>query len=143
MILSPYITAVIYAWLLAQGLKYLFASVTNGGLQKNINQLFLSGNMPSAHSASVMALIVTTGYIDGVSSGLFALALLFGAIVMYDAIMVRRSSGEQGAAVVAILKSLKSSIAPPRVAKGHRPIEVVVGAALGALVGYIVVLTTI
>jgi acid phosphatase family membrane protein YuiD len=94
--------------------------------------------MPSAHSATVVALLVTIGFTDGLNSSVFALAALVSAIVMYDAMMVRRSSGEQGLALRELLKGLKSKVVPPRVAKGHTPLEVTAGAVLGLVVGLVV-----
>lgn len=141
MIISPYITAVVCAWIVAQGAKYVIGAMRHGGFRANVRQLYLSGNMPSAHSASVMALLVVIGRIDGIYSGLFAMATLFSAIVMYDAVMVRRSSGEQGIVLKELLVSTKSKLAVPFVVKGHRPLEVIVGAVIGSLVGYIVILT--
>ncbi len=98
--------------------------------------------MPSAHSATVVALALTIGLRDGFGTALFGLATLFGAIVMYDAMMVRRSSGEQGYAIQQLIKEQKSSIVLPRAAKGHTPAEVVVGALIGALIGLIIFLAT-
>jgi acid phosphatase family membrane protein YuiD len=95
--------------------------------------------MPSAHSASVVALLTVVGGLDGVDTGIFAVAALFAAIVMYDAVMVRRSSGEQGAALTVLLKNQDSKIPMPRVAKGHTPVEVAVGALLGLAVGLVAV----
>jgi acid phosphatase family membrane protein YuiD len=140
-LLSPYLIAIVAAWLISQGGKYLFVAVK----QRNFGhyrQLYLSGNMPSAHSASVIALVTIIALRDGTSSGLFAVAALFAAIVMYDAVMVRRSSGEQGIAVQRLIKEQKSSVPLPRAAKGHTPLEVAVGAILGAVVGIVVFLAT-
>src|SRR5687768_12295227 len=138
---SPYIIAIIATWLIAQGAKYLIIAIKQRSLSQ-LRQLYLSGNMPSAHSASVTALVVVIGLKDGVESGLFALATLFAAIVMYDAVMVRRSSGEQGAAIQQLIKEQNSKVALPRAAKGHTPVEVVVGMLLGILVGIVVFLAT-
>lgn len=139
--LSPYVVAIIATWLIAQGAKYLIIAIKQRSFSQ-LRQLYLSGNMPSAHSASVTALVVVIGLRDGVGSGLFALAILFAAIVMYDAVMVRRSSGEQGAAIQQLIKEQDSKVALPRAAKGHTPVEVVVGMLLGALIGVVVFLAT-
>ena len=140
-VFSPYIIAIIAAWLLAQGAKYLLVAVKERRFD-HIRQLYLSGNMPSAHSATVVALVTVIALRDGIESGLFGLAALFAGIVMYDAIMVRRSSGEQGMAIQQLIKEQKSSISLPRAAKGHTPVEVAVGALLGVLIGLVVFLAT-
>lgn len=140
-ILSPYILAIIAAWIVAQGAKYIIVAIKHRSFG-HIRQLYLSGNMPSAHSATVAALLVVIALKDGVESGIFGLAALFTAIVMYDAMMVRRSSGEQGIAIQQLIKERGSSITLPRAAKGHTPVEVVIGAIIGAIIGLVVFLAT-
>lgn len=140
--LSPYFIAIIAGWLIAQGLKYVIVALKTRHFD-HLRQLYLSGNMPSAHSTSVAALATVIGLIDGVGSGLFSLAALFAAIVMYDAMMVRRSSGEQGNALQLLIQELKSGVPLPRAAKGHSPLEVLAGAVLGGLIGAVVFLATI
>lgn len=133
-IFSPYIVAGAAGWLIAQFAKYVIASYKNGGLA-SLRQLYLSGHMPSAHSATVIAVLTVIGLKDGVGSGLFGLALVFASVVLYDAVMVRRSSGEQGIAITGLIKEQKSSVPLPRVAMGHTPVEVAVGTVLGLIVG--------
>lgn len=140
-IFSPYIVAVIAAWLIAQGAKYFLVATKRRSFD-HIRQLYLSGNMPSAHSAAVIALVTVIGLRDGFDTGLFALATLFATIVMYDAVMVRRSSGEQGVAIQQLIKEQKSKVGLPRAAKGHTPLEVVVGGLLGVAIGLVVFLAT-
>ena len=135
--LSPYIIAVVIAWVAAQGSKYLIQVVKTRSLA-SFRQLYLSGNMPSSHSATTVALATVVGLYQGVSSAIFGVAALFAAIVMYDAVMVRRSSGEQGAAIRALIKEQKSRVALPRAAKGHEPQEVAVGALLGLVIGLVI-----
>lgn len=141
MIITPYIFAIISAWFLAQGFKYLIISFKNHNFGA-FRQLYLSGNMPSAHSATTVALLTVIGLMDGLQSGLFSLAALFSGIVMYDSMMVRRSSGEQGIAIQKLIKQQKTNIKLPRAAKGHTPTEVLAGAILGAVVGVVVFLAT-
>jgi acid phosphatase family membrane protein YuiD len=139
--LSPYLIGIIAAWFIAQGAKYLIVAVKQRSFS-HFRQLYLSGNMPSSHSATVIALVTIIGLRDGIDGGLFSLAALFAAIVMYDAVMVRRSSGEQGIAIQQLIKEQKSLIPLPRAAKGHTPVEVAVGALLGGIIGVVVFLAT-
>lgn len=136
-IVSPYIIAAVSGWVIAQGIKYLIASLRRGDLA-NPRRLYLSGGMPSAHSATVTALVTVIAMKDSVASPLFALAITFAAVVVYDAMMVRRSSGEQGSSLTDLIKEQKSKVRLPRVAKGHTPVEVLVGIALGVVVGVVV-----
>lgn len=138
--LSPYIIAIGVAWIVAQGMKFLIVTVRAGAI--DYHQLYKSGSMPSVHSATSMALLTVIALKDGVDSALFGIAALFTVIVMYDAVMVRRSTGEQGAAIEALIKEQKSKVRPPRSAKGHEPLEVAVGMLLGLVVGTVLFLVT-
>ncbi len=139
--LSPYVLTVAASLLISQALKYLIL-LLRGGNFDHIRQLYASGNMPSTHSTSVVALLVMIGLRDGTDSGLFSLALLFAVIVMYDTIILRRSVGDQGTAVQALIKTMKSTIVLPRAAKGHTPYELVAGAVLGLVIGVVVFFAT-
>lgn len=142
MIISPYLLAALIGWVVAQGGKYLIA-VARSRTAREFRSLYISGGMPSAHSATVVAVATVVGLRDGVDGGLFGIAALLAAVVMYDAVMVRRSSGRQGDILAQLLLDTKSTIIAPRFAKGHEPIEVVVGALLGGVVGSIVFFATI
>lgn len=140
--LSPYMIAIIAGWVIAQGLKYVLVALKNRNFD-HIRQLYLSGNMPSAHSATTMALATVVGLRDGIDSAIFAVAALFAGVVMYDAIMVRRSVGEQGVAIQTLIKLAKNQrMVIPRAARGHTPLEVLVGASLGAVIGLVVFIAT-
>lgn len=141
-ILSPYIIAGLAGWIVSQFGKYVVASIKAGKLA-SARQLYLSGHMPSAHSATTVAVLVVIGLKDGLGSGLFGLAAVFTAVVLYDAMMVRRSSGEQGLAITALIDEQKSKVPLPRVAMGHTPAEVFVGSILGLLVGVAVFYLTV
>jgi acid phosphatase family membrane protein YuiD len=141
-LLSPYIIAAIAGWVVAQSLKYIIQSI-RGRSFKSLRQLYLSGSMPSAHSATVMAVLIVIGFKDGFGSAVFGVAALIAGVVMYDALMVRRSSGEQGQALTALIKEQKSKVRLPRVAKGHTPFEVLGGVVVGVLVGISVCFLTI
>jgi acid phosphatase family membrane protein YuiD len=135
--LSQYLLAIVIAWIVAQGSKFLISSIKKGGIG-DLHQLYVSGSMPSGHSATVVALMTIIGLRNGVESSVFGIATLLAAIVMYDALMVRRSTGEQGAAIRALIKEQKSNVKLPRAAKGHEPLEVAIGALIGLIVGLVV-----
>ena len=145
-----YIVTPLIAWAIAQSLKHVFVSYNKKRKvldqpDQNQNALLMiapSGGMPSAHSATVVALAAIIGMVDGVDSSIFAVAILFAAVVMYDAMMVRYSSGEQGEAILSILAKMKSGIKKPKVAKGHLLSEVIVGALIGWVVAFVVFLIT-
>jgi uncharacterized protein len=140
-IISPYLLTILIAWLGAHIIKYVFSSIKKE--KRNLrSHLFISGGMPSGHSTTAMAMATIIGLRDGLGSGIFGLASLFAIIVMYDALKVRRSSGEQGDAIRGLIKEGKSTVKIPRIAKGHTPLEVVLGAVFGAAIGIVVFLST-
>lgn len=134
---SPYIVAAVGGWFVAHCAKFALRSSKARKLV-SWRTFFMSGGMPSSHSATVIAVLVVVGSLDGIQSGLFGVAALLAGIVMFDAVKVRRSSGEQGIALVALIKEQKSKVALPRVAMGHTLLEVAVGAAVGGAVGLVV-----
>ncbi len=140
---SPYILTILSSWVIAQGAKYLIIAIKSRNFGA-LRQLYLSGNMPSAHSATVMSMATVVGLINGFDSALFGIAIMVAGVVMYDAIMVRRSVGEQGLALQELIRAAKNNegVRLPRAAKGHTPLEVLVGAILGMLIGLVVFIAT-
>ena len=140
-----YIVAIACAWLIAQSLKHLFRLLGKNRrvFDKNSRSPFmLSGGMPSAHAAAVTSLTTMVGLVDGVNSGLFAVSLLFSSIVIYDAVMVRFSSGQQGDLLNKLVAEMKSKLGLIRVAHGHTILEVTAGTLLGVAVALVVFSTT-
>lgn len=132
--LSLYLIAPLIAWFLAQFTKFLLNKRSQAGQRWRL--LYQSGNMPSAHTATLVALTTVIGMQDGTMSGLFAVALSLTAITAYDALMVRRSGGEQGLALRKLLEISPFVKDPlPYQALGHRPLEVAAGALLGIVIG--------
>lgn len=143
MVVSGYLIAATLGWMVAQGAKYLLMVIKHKSFD-HLRQLYLSGNMPSAHSATTISLATYIGFKDGFDSSIFALAILFAGVVMYDAMVLRRSVGEQGKSLTTLIKKkADKEVRLPRVAKGHEPMEVLVGALVGVLIGSIVYFATI
>jgi len=137
---AAYLIAPLVSWLVAQGLKYFINS--HGSGQDRWRYLYRSGSMPSAHTATLVALSTVIGIYNGVGSGLFAVASVFTLVAAYDALMVRRSGGEQGLALRKLLEQSPFSKDPlPHHALGHKPLEVVAGAVVGLGVGIIVAIS--
>ncbi len=131
-----YLLAPVLGFMTAQTLKYVLASKR----EKSWRQFFRSGSMPSSHTAVVVGLATVIYAHEGFTE-LFAVVAVLTMITVYDALVARRSIGEQGTALLRLLE--KSSFAKdplPRVALGHKPREVLVGAALGIVLGIIVAL---
>lgn len=100
------------------------------------DDLFVTGSMPSAHAAIVTSLVLILFLIEGFSP-LFFVAFVMAAIVIRDAVGVRRTVGEESKVlgnVITVLKT-KFHITIPRKmhqSLGHQPIEVFVGTVIGA-----------
>ncbi|MCL2068632.1 MAG: divergent PAP2 family protein, partial [Oscillospiraceae bacterium] len=80
------------SWMLAQILKTLIAFLLTSKFQPE--RLWGAGGMPSSHSALVISIAIGMARIKGFSSPEFGLALALAAIVIYDAMGVRRAAGE-------------------------------------------------
>jgi acid phosphatase family membrane protein YuiD len=132
-----YLLPPLLAWGIAQFLKVLLVSVRQRRL--NLRVLAETGGMPSSHSALVTGLTFGIGRINGFNSAPFAIALIFAFVVMYDAAGVRRAAGRQAAVLNRLVEDLVSmrGIQEDRLREllGHTPVEVLVGAVLGAVVG--------
>ncbi len=136
---NPYIVVPLATWAVAQLAKFALAALRG---RIDFRYLYSSGGMPSVHSAVVCSLAVTAWLIDGVDSPIFGFAAVFAAIVMYDSFGVRRSAGEQAAAINMLVASLdkgKVRLEQPslhlREILGHQPSEVTAGAIVGVVLG--------
>jgi acid phosphatase family membrane protein YuiD len=132
-----YLGPALLAWAIAQVLKVGLTSARERRL--NLRVLAETGGMPSSHAAIVMGLTAAIGRLNGVSSATFAIALIFSIVVMYDAQGVRRAAGRQAAVLNRLVEDMVS-LRPfqedrLRELLGHTPVEVLVGAALGVVVG--------
>ena len=100
--------------------------------------------MPSSHSATVCALVVSTAFCYGVSAFEFAVSFVLAAVVMYDAIGVRQETGKQARLLNMILEQdlfkLNNHQFQERLKEfvGHTPLQVFAGAVLGILLAVLV-----
>ncbi len=129
--LPPYILIPFVAWLVAQLLKPVFE--LNKPPKQRGKGFFRSGNMPSAHSATVIALVTTVGGKLGLDDPLFGITVILASIVLYDAVNVRRAVGEQGDVLKKLLSFGKHNESFFS-AYGHTLQEVVVGAIIGVTI---------
>ena len=95
--------------------------------------------MPSSHSAVVTCVASMIGKNVGFDTPMFAMALVFAMIVMYDAAGVRRAAGKQARLLNKIVETpgLSSVEVQEKLVEvlGHTPLQVIVGAAIGIAVG--------
>ena len=98
--------------------------------------------MPSSHTALVVGLTTAVGLKDSLDSSMFALCLVFSLVVMYDATGVRLQAGRQAEVLNLMILELPqqhpvSDTRPLRDSLGHTPVEVMAGAVVGLVVGYV------
>lgn len=126
------------AWFVAQSLKVIHGLISDGKFY--FRRFWETGGMPSSHSATVASLATAIGLVYGISSGLFAISVVLGAIVMHDAVGIRRAAGKQAGVinrmVVLLNKSFKEGFDQDELKEllGHKPLEVFAGAVLGIII---------
>ena len=121
----------ISAAVLAQIIKFLGYFFKNKKFDFRV--LFTTGGMPSSHSAGVMGLSVTVGFICGFDSIEFSIALGYALVVMYDAAGLRRAAGKMAKTINLMREDFyahRSQMAGERLKEllGHTPMEVTMGA---------------
>lgn len=134
------LVAALVAWAIAQTAKLVLFAI----LERRINwrRLIDTGGLPSAHSAFVTGLAtgVAMDPQHGLGSATFAIAAVFAAIVMYDAMSLRREAGKHADLLneLLLLSFIQDAFKEREALKellGHTPLEVMAGAALGIVTG--------
>ena len=126
-----------FSWATAQFIKVLIDLWLNKKL--DWHRCFGMGGMPSSHTALVVALVISIAFQDGAGSSTFAVSFMLAAVVIYDALGVRRETGRQSEVLNQIVthvlvegkpiteKQLKELV-------GHTPLEVLGGLIVGITV---------
>jgi uncharacterized protein len=127
------LVSVVLALTIAQGLKMLLI-VERHHQRLHLEDLVVTGGMPSAHSATVTALCLSILWTDGCRSSAFVLSAVLAVVVIRDALGVRRTAGEEGKTINSIIRLAHVRTPPVHYSLGHTPTEVAVGIAIGALV---------
>ncbi len=135
-----YIIVPFLVWFGIQLFKFIYDLVKSKKF--NFKRLMQAGGMPSSHSGVVVSLTTMIGKNVGINTPLFAVALIFSFIVMYDAAGVRRAAGKQAKLLNKIVETpgLTGLQVSERLVEvlGHTPVQVIVGAAIGVVVGLLV-----
>ena len=127
------LVSVVLALTAAQGLKMLLI-VALHHQRLHLEDLVVTGGMPSAHSATVTALCLSILWTEGWRSSTFVLSAVLAVVVIRDALGVRRTAGEEGKTINSIIRLAHVRTPPVHYSLGHTPTEVAVGIAIGALV---------
>ena len=121
----------------AQVIKILIVAATERRFAPE--RLLETGGMPSSHSAAVTSLAIALGLEYGWDSPWFAVAAVFGGIVMYDATGIRRAAGMQAKMINDLVEELAHLFDVgfrPQALKtllGHTYPQVLAGALLGVM----------
>ncbi len=136
---NKYIAIPILLWFAIQSFKVVWDLITTKKF--NFKRILGAGGMPSSHSAVVTSLATLVGKSEGFNSPMFALALIFACIVMYDAAGVRRAAGKQAQLLNKIINTpgLSGIQVQEKLVEvlGHTPTQVFVGALIGIIAGII------
>lgn len=123
------------AWLVAGVIKTIIEFLMFKKL--DLRRIFGAGGMPSSHTSTVVALAISIGYVSGINSVDFALAVIFAIVVIHDAIGVRLETGKQAKVLNLMMfeseafkdldfeRKLKEYV-------GHTPLQALAGAVVGA-----------
>jgi acid phosphatase family membrane protein YuiD len=137
---NPLIYSAFMGMLLAQLAKVILILLLERRLA--MDRLTETGGMPSSHSAAVAALATSCGIQYGVGSPYFAIAIVFGSIVIYDATGVRRAAGRHAEILNSLITDMSHLFEEgdkPKALKtllGHTYPQVLMGTILGVLVGF-------
>lgn len=108
-----------------------------------------TGGMPSSHSAAVTALASAIAIEYGFASPLFAICVIFGVIVMFDATGIRRHAGYHATVLNQLVADFQKLVIEVKSwpekedaqkrdelkeLLGHQPIEVFFGGLLGIII---------
>ena len=136
---NKYIYIPFLLWFGIQLFKLIYDLVTTKKF--NFKRIMGAGGMPSSHSAVVVGLATLIGKYEGVGTPIFALAFIVAFVLMYDACGVRRAAGKQPALLDKLVETpgLTGVQVSEKLVEvlGHTPIQVLVGALIGFIVGII------
>jgi len=134
-----YLIVPISVWLGIQIFKVIWDLVVTHKF--NFKRILGAGGMPSSHTGVVTSLAAMIGKTQGFNSPIFALAVIFAFIVMYDAAGVRRAAGKQAKLLNKLVETpgLTNIQVQEKLVEvlGHTPMQVIVGAIVGITIGII------
>ena len=140
-------------WGSAQLIKVLIETVRNEKF--SVERLVGNGGMPSSHSATVCGLAMATSRVCGIASPEFAITFVLAAVVISDAMGVRRAAGDQAKVLNELITKLPAWVEENKGKEqpscdliasrekelkeflGHTPMQVFCGALLGTLIAIV------
>ena len=140
--MNEILTVSLLGWFTAQVLKTIINFILLGKFQ--LERMWGDGGMPSAHSATVCAMVIATARSEGIASPIFAIASVLAIITMHDAMGVRYETGEQAKVLNQMIEQwidVTEKNAPflqnmhLKEMVGHTPLQVLAGFVVGCVVG--------
>lgn len=134
------VTAVV-GWAVAQTLKAIIHAFFTKKF--DAERLIGSGGMPSSHASTVCAMATMTGIMYGLGSFEFAVTAILAIVVMHDAMNVRLETGKQAKLLNEMIETFKTLDGTAWTEEklkefvGHTPLQVLMGALLGILIGWL------
>ena len=129
----------VIGWFSAQIIKLVTTTIVKRKF--DIKVMFSNGGMPSAHSATVLALTTSAAICYGFNSAAFAVSAILAMIVMNDAFGVRLEAGKQAQVINKLVKEIISNKegfdVKLKEVLGHTPFQVLMGAVLGLVVAIV------
>lgn len=139
---NPLVLSPLIAMVSAQAIKVLLVLVSEK--RWAFSRMTETGGMPSSHTATVSALCTSSGIHHGLQSAAFAISLVLGIIVIYDALGIRRAAGRHAEILNELVKEfshLFEEESRPKALKtllGHTYPQVIVGSGLGIAAAFVV-----
>ena len=136
---NKFIWVPFFTWLAIQCFKVIWDLVM---LKKfNFKRIVGAGGMPSSHAATTVSITTMIGRGMGTTSPVFAMAVIFTLVVIFDACGVRRETGKQAKILNEIIENpnLSDVEVNEKLVElvGHTPKQVLVGSLIGFIVGMI------
>lgn len=137
------LVSVLVSIVIAQGIKPFIMLFKTGDF--SLSYLIASGGYPSSHSATVVALCLSTGLKEGFDSTYFAITVVIMVIVLFDAVNVRYYSGRNISLTQQLVEDLKYIVEMEdpiydekfKEVLGHTKLELVAGVFLGIVVSLV------
>tara|TARA_B100000029_G_scaffold8373_1_gene8922 strand:- start:236 stop:706 length:471 start_codon:yes stop_codon:yes gene_type:complete len=122
--------------------KFLFRK-----LNVNHGNTVAYGGMPSGHTSFCIAGSWSVGLKLGFDSPVFGVAMIWATLVIFDALGIRRKTGEHAKAINSLMgdlferkdaKIIKKDFEELQEILGHTPVEVTAGIAIGIATAFLV-----
>ncbi len=150
---NPVLLSAILGWFAAQTTKVVIHVIKTKKFDPE--RLHGAGGMPSSHSCMVTAMTIAAAMTEGVNSSIFAIAMVFSFVTLYDAMGVRWQAGLHAKTLNTLMRDTQElkeiedmrdgvrdeeseEIEDLKEFIGHRPMEVLVGVLMGIMIAMLV-----